>query len=1568
MLFWYLFFTKTLELFTERVYILLRDAEGIAMGNSNIQNVVVHSTVKFVQTPAVGSTITAYTGSTVTFSVRVTEGLSERSIKQNRLSVYLRTTIKCLDVYHSEQNKHQRYWSDYLLNKISDEFYSITLPILYSGSYEAKCYIIDSVNPDEMVWEPGSNSIVIAKPAITAGLKSIYSVSPRQFHKQNSAQKDKIQDKNQDKHRRQEDKLEIQKTVQELESQDYTVIYPSGKFRDLLTHIDFIINKLKFRYVLLLPVFPSPTTYGRMGVYGSHYATLDFNTVDNAYAEFDVCASPAEQFKELIDEIHNLGGSVLLDIPANHTGWASFIQNVHPEWLEREGRAFKSPGAWGIVWADLVEIQYHNDPLHTKQLIDYIASIFLYWSNFGIDGFRCDAGYKVPREVWVEVIDRVRDVNENAIFFLEGLGGPMDTIRELTIHAGMDWNYSELFQNYSKQEIEGYLHYCTSLENSLGGMIHFAETHDNNRLASVSADYARMRLQLSALLSYDSGWGFNCGVEWLATVKYDVHDVRSTNWGATPNLVKEINRLNTILARYNVFWTNRVGASEKVDIRFIQNDNGNVIIANRVHSNVSVLVIINLSSERNTANWQTSNTKFDYSVKLYNILDDDYKHSVMLHNGGTNASCELAPYEVVCLVSSADYSYEFIEHAREQEPEDLLAIGAGSRNQTLKFVALKILSKFGIIEKRLSENNETLDAFISEFVSSLTVDISFSIANLLSSPVPPVRKIKIDPQLGVDNKLFMCSSGDIVVLESRERFSCVFKNELGQVVYVDKSIIFANGNDNKIIFVPSDSDEFKRYTIEISCFVRDVDESDGHYTKRRMHFHKASLLVTPAYKNFEIPLSATSSKQKNLLELYGIATSEAGGYAKVNGAFNVYKSKYDAMFAGNCDNEYPVDRHVLLSRLLGWCIHKGYTVEINSLVQIDFMANSDNEFCWCFEVPVLYGKYVLINIIEVFDKVSNQAAFFVERVNVREAIRKALGKREERYIINRTVTDYLDDSEPITVVVRPDIEGRVNHSTSTIEHINWVAGIIQNNKYGFYFDLPNGFHFSFVCNDECYHPSYEQHTGIYLSDDVERGMYDGTNFLSPGYFSFELSKIDNVKTFSALCLDNKTQPRPLHNLADVTLSHTGNVKDVMKESLKRFVVRRGIGKTIIAGYPWFLDWGRDTFIVLRGLIEAKEFDTVKDIVLLFGEYEENGTLPNIIHGSTASNRDTVDAQLWYIIVVEEYINVSKDKAILKADCGNRKLSDVVLSIVEHYISGTPNGIKMNADTGFIFSPAHFTWMDTNYPSGTPRKGYPIEIQALWCRALRFIVESGIVGKSLTKEPSASAKATLSAKDYGLLSVKVKENIKSLFYNDEISCFSDCLHADDYHSKFVADDHVRPNQIFLVTLGVLDLKDEDENKLAVDIINSCSQLIIPGNIRSLANKHVSYGLAITHNGHQLNNSHEPYWGYYTGDEDTRRKPAYHNGTGWSWVFGSYIEGVVLVNKANDDNINYNGKNYGADSALSLLMSCFYKPYRGALGFIEEICDGDYPHNKKGCIAQAWGVSEFLRVYLKYSNNK
>jgi glycogen debranching enzyme len=240
-------------------------------------------------------------------------------------------------------------------------------------------------------------------------------------------------------------------------------------------------------------------------------------------------------------------------------------------------------------------------------------------------------------------------------------------------------------------------------------------------------------------------------------------------------------------------------------------------------------------------------------------------------------------------------------------------------------------------------------------------------------------------------------------------------------------------------------------------------------------------------------------------------------------------------------------------------------------------------------------------------------------------------------------------------------------------------------------------------------------------------------------------------------------------------------------------------------------------------------------------------------------------------------------------------------------------------------------MDTNYPAGSPREGYPVEIQALWIRLLRQLA---------SLEPEAR---------WSALAARATHSLER-FWREDLGYCADTLHAlpGVPASRAHPDDHLRPNQLFLVALGLL------EGSRRRRVVEACGRhLLIPGALRSLAPLPVRTPLPVRREGWPLNDPHRPYWGRYEGDEDTRRKPAYHNGTAWVWLLPTYCEALA---RAWDEHPM-------AVAAAQALLGSLDRPLaEGCAGQLPELLDGDTPHVQRGCDAQAWSVTEALRVWL------
>ena len=632
-----------------------------------------------------------------------------------------------------------------------------------------------------------------------------------------------------------------------------------------------------------------------------------------------------------------------------------------------------------------------------------------------------------------------------------------------------------------------------------------------------------------------------------------------------------------------------------------------------------------------------------------------------------------------------------------------------------------------------------------------------------------------------------------------------------------------------------------------------------------------------------------------------------GGMAQVRAAWGQLASKYDAFLAANLHPAHPVDRTVVLTRLRGWVVHRDYSSDLGPVCQVGFEVDGAGRARWDFDVPVGMGAQVRVRILLSLAAAANEGCLRVSRLG--------------------GVPDALAAEREVRIILRPDLEWRSNHEVSKAylgsEHAFPAAVTGHPDGFDFAPESPAGLHLRASRGDFACEPEWTY--GVPLPVDTERGMEAATDLFSPGYFAFALAESEEAAIVFRVGEGASTPPVE----GNAPPAEPATLAAVLRRSLASFVVRRDDSRTIIAGYPWFLDWGRDTLIVLRGVVAAGELAVARDILLQFARFEDRGTLPNLIRGDDQSDRDTSDAPLWFLVATRDLLRAIPDaEGLLGESCGGRTLRDVLVSIGRHYLSGTPNGIVVDGASGLVFSPPHFTWMDTNYPAGTPREGYPIEIQALWHAGLRFLADIDSGG------------------GWAAVADTVRQSVTRLYVRPGLPGLSDCLHGwrGMAAAEARADDALRPNQLFAVTLG-----DLLPPAVARDVVLACEELLTPGGIRSLADREVNDELPVSLDGGLLNDPHHPYAPVYSGDEDRSRKPAYHNGTAWSWVFPSYCEALVLT--------------FG-DSALAasraLLGSCVGELGRGCLGHLAEVYDGSAPHLPKGCGAQAWGASEALRV--------
>lgn len=361
----------------------------------------------------------------------------------------------------------------------------------------------------------------------------------------------------------------------------------------------------------------------------------------------------------------------------------------------------------------------------------------------------------------------------------------------------------------------------------------------------------------------------------------------------------------------------------------------------------------------------------------------------------------------------------------------------------------------------------------------------------------------------------------------------------------------------------------------------------------------------------------------------------------------------------------------------------------------------------------------------------------------------------------------------------------------------------------------------------------------------------------------------------------------------------------------QFIVRRGAGKTIIAGYHWFSDWGRDTMIALPGLaLATNRPETVREILLEFSQHVSQGMLPNRFpDAGEEAEYNTVDATLWYFEAVRAYAEKTGDYDFIRVN-----LYPELVNIILWHLRGTRFNIHVDTD-GLLFAGeegVQLTWMDAKIGDWviTPRIGKPVEIQALWYNALRIMAD--LAARFGDAEDEAR---------YDAMAAMAKQSFNAVFWNDEENCLFDVV----INGK--RDRSVRPNQIFAVSLRNAILDDAEKRRKVVEKVEV--ELLTPVGLRSLSPKDAAY---------------RPIYIGSPLDRDS----AYHQGTIWAWLIGAFVDAYRIVYPENKERIE------------EILKGFKNHLTEAGLGLISEIFDADAPHNPRGCIAQAWSVAELLRV--------
>ncbi len=467
-------------------------------------------------------------------------------------------------------------------------------------------------------------------------------------------------------------------------------------------------------------------------------------------------------------------------------------------------------------------------------------------------------------------------------------------------------------------------------------------------------------------------------------------------------------------------------------------------------------------------------------------------------------------------------------------------------------------------------------------------------------------------------------------------------------------------------------------------------------------------------------------------------------------------------------------------------------------------------------------------------------------------------------------------------------------------------------------------------------PRHDWYLGCYLGEETERGLDDREDRLFAALFRAKLDPGSRVTlvltTEAAASLDGETA------LAENENHHVKLFQDWQAKNeafaeeapawlwqlilaADQFIVRRSLpeesdGRSAIAGYHWFGDWGRDTMIALPGLtLVTGRADVARQILLAFSRYVDGGMLPNNFPDAGGKpDYNTVDAALWYFEAIRQYFEATQDIVTLQ------RLFPILAGMIDAHVAGTRYNIHVDPADGLLYAGGpgvQLTWMDAKIGDWvvTPRAGKPVEINALWINALETMAGFARV---LAKPVNA----------YENLAAKAKKSFQK-FWNAPLNCCFDVIDS----PRIGNDATLRPNQIFAVSLPVSPLT-PDQQKAVVDV---CARhLLTSHGLRSLAPGEAGYT------------------GHY-GGSPRDRDAAYHQGTVWGWLLGPFALAHYRV---------YHDR----DAALRFLEPLGRQVYASGLGTLSEIFDGDAPFAPRGCIAQAWTVAEVLRAWKELSVRK
>jgi len=521
---------------------------------------------------------------------------------------------------------------------------------------------------------------------------------------------------------------------------------------------------------------------------------------------------------------------------------------------------------------------------------------------------------------------------------------------------------------------------------------------------------------------------------------------------------------------------------------------------------------------------------------------------------------------------------------------------------------------------------------------------------------------------------------------------------------------------------------------------------------------------------------------------------------------------------------------------------------------------------------------------------------------------------------NTTVVQYEveHNNRDIKLVVRPliafrDYHGTTHENSALNPHIEIQPGQVRFKPYG---DLPT----LHLAHDPAgIDPNGFWYRNFQYAIEQERGLDFAEDLFSPCALTFDLNA---TKKISIIASTERHQITKADSYRETEIErrstinpHANELPCLLRTAADQFIAVRQRGETVIAGYHWFADWGRDTMIALPGLTLVNgRPDIAKDILAEFATHVDQGMLPNRFpDAGEAPEYNTVDATLWFFEAVRSFVQYTGDYEFVRTN-----LYPVLQDIIHWHVKGTRYQIHVDED-GLLFAGepgVQLTWMDAKVGDRvvTPRHGKPVEIQALWYNALRVMENLA----ATFSEPNAK-------QQYSAMANKARASFNKLFWNEQAGCLYDVINGE------IRDGSIRPNQVMAISLtNTMVTKDR-----AVSILKVVErELLTPRGLRTLSP------------------SDPNYIGRYEGGPASR-DGAYHQGTVWPWLIGPYITAYFKIF----------GRKAGRKFAAMWLENFQPHLHEAGVGQVSEIFDGDAPHAPRGCVAQAWSVAELLRAIVE-----